>query len=148
MEQNMSAMEPLCRLIGVNPTNLTKEENFLLEADLFSRICEDLKEVFREQHREYFYLMKFTKEMENIMLEAKFVRLIVQTIISTDEYTIEGIAKYTDTHEDVVQEIYTGQNSNPSATFLRKLIELHRTVRRDLYQEITKKITSEYLSLA
>ena len=82
------------------------------------------------------------------MLEAKFIRLIIQTILSTDEYTLEGIANYTNTHEEVVHEIFCGQNPNPSAIFLRKLIELHRTVRRDLYQEITKKITSKYLSVA
>jgi hypothetical protein len=37
----MSAMEPLCVLIGVNSNNLTKEENILIESDLFLSICED-----------------------------------------------------------------------------------------------------------
>lgn len=144
----MSAIEPLCRLMGINPSTLTKEENILLEIELFARICEELKEVFREQHREYFQLMKLTIEKENTMLEAKFVRSIVQDILSTQEYNLEGIAHYTDTHEDVVQEVYTGQNQNPSATFLRKIIDLHRTVRHDLYLEITKKIASKYLAVA
>lgn len=136
----MSAMEPLCRLIGAKTSMLTKEENILLEAELFTRICEELKEIFREQHRDYFRLMKFTIEKEKAMLEAKFVRLIIKDILSTDEYNLKGIAYYTDTYEDVVEEVVTGRNTSPSATFLQRLIDLHRSVRRDLYDIIIKKI--------
>ena len=144
----MSAMEPLYRLIEINTSMLTKEENILLEAELFTRICEELKEIFRKQHRDYFRLMKFTIEKENIVLEAKFVQLIIKDILSTDEYNLKGIAYYTDTHEDVVEEVVTGRNRNTSATFLRRLIELHRSVRRDLYDIIIKKITAQYLVVA
>jgi len=142
----MSAIEPLCHLIGVDPNTLTKEENILLEIELFTRICEELMEVFREQNREYFRLMKFTIEKENKMLESKFIRSIIQDILSTQEYNLEGIAHYTDSHEDVIQEVYTGQNQSPSATLLRKIVELHRVVRYDLYMQITKKIISKYLA--
>lgn len=141
-------MEPLCLLIGINSSMLTKEENILLEAELFIRICEELKETFREQHRNYFHLMKFTIEKENVMLEAKFVRLIINDILSTDEYNLKGIAYYTDTYEDVVEEVITGRNTSPSATFLRRLIDLHRLVRRDLYNAIIKKIATQYLAAA
>lgn len=148
MRRLMSAMEPLCRLMEINPRTLTKEENILLEIELFAHICGELKEIFREQNREYFRLMKFTIEMENTMLEAKFVRSIIQDILSTDEYNLEGIAYYTDTHGDVLQEVYSGQNSSPSATLLLKIIELHRTVRHDLYLQMMKKIASKYLVAA
>jgi hypothetical protein len=144
----MSATEPLSLLIGINPTKLSKEENIILEIELFSRICEELKEVFRQQHREYFHLMKLNKEMENTMLESKLIRFIIQDILSTKEYTIEGIARYAATHEDVLYEIYAELNQQPSATLLRKIIELHRMVRRELYQKITKKIAYDYLSVA
>lgn len=143
----MSAVEPLWRLIGVNISNLTKEENILLEVELFIRICDELKESFREQQRNYFHLMKFTIEKENIMLEAKLVQLIINDILSTNEYSLQGIACYTDTFEDVIEEVMTGRNTNPSAVFLRRLIDLHRSVRRDLYHLIMKKITSQYLSI-
>ena len=144
----MSAIEPLCRLIGINPSKLTKEENLLLELELFACIHEELMEIFKEQHRDFFRLMKFTEEKENAMLETKFVHLIIQDILSTGEYTLEGIAHYADAHEEVIQEIYTGLNLNPSATLLRKIIELHRTVRRDLYHQITKKIALQHLAVA
>lgn len=38
-----------------------------------------------------------------------------------------------------------GHITSPSALLLRKIIELHRSVRKDLYREIMKKIMEEYL---
>src|SRR3989338_6204883 len=143
----MSAMEPLYRLIEINISMLTKEENILLEAELFVRICEELKEVFRKQHRDYFRLMKFTIENENIMLETNFVRFIIKDILSTEEYNLQGVACYTDTHADVVQEVIDGRNTSPSATLLRRSIDLHRSVRPDLYHSIVKKIVTDYLAV-
>jgi hypothetical protein len=144
----MSATEPLINLIGINPSKLSKEENIILEIELISRICEELKEFFRQQHREYFNLMKFNMEMENSMLESKLLRYIIQDILSTNEYNIEGIAHYTNSHKDVLDEIYAELNQQPSATLLLRIIQLHRTVRQELYQKITKKIATEYLSVA
>ena len=144
----MSAMKPLCHLIGINPNNFTKEENILIEAELLIRICEELKEYFRIQHKGYFRLLKLTVEMENVMLEENFIRFLMRDILSTEEYTTEGIANYADTHEDVVIEIVTGRNTNPSALTFRRAIELHRTVREGLYQMIIKKIATNYLQVA
>lgn len=141
-------MEPLCHLMGINSNKLPKEEYLLLEAELFIRICEGVKEFFREQHKDYFRLMKFTVEKENTMLESNFVRFIANDIISTKEYDLNGIARYSDTPEDVIQEVIDGRNIRPSVTFLWRLIELHRSVRRDLYDRIIKKIVSNYLAVA
>jgi len=140
----MSAMQSWCYIVGIHPKNLTKEEILLLEAELFIRICAELKEQQRIQYKDYFRLMKFTVEMENAMLEANFLRLIIHDIIATEEYDLRGIAYYTNTHEDVVQEIASGCNTRPSAILLQRTIELHRSVRRDLYYAIMKKISSEY----
>ena len=57
-----------------------------------------------------------------------------------------GIACYTDTHEDIVHELISGLNTKPLPIFLRKAIELHKSVRKDLYQVISKKIADEYLA--
>lgn len=141
-------MEPLYRLVGVIPSRLTEEQSLLLEAEIFARICEELREIFREQHREYFRLMKFTIEMENMMLESKFVCLIIQDTLATGEYNLEGIAHYTGTHEEVIEEMMMGRNASPSAAFIRKLIDLHRSVRPELYKEIVKKVTENYLTAA
>jgi hypothetical protein len=140
----MSAVQPLCRLIGVTPDELSKEENLLLEAELLTQLCRQLKEIFRKQNNSYFRLMKFTTEMENRMLDENFLRLVINDILSTDEYNIKGIAFYTDTHEDILQEIVTGQIQRPTAYLERRIIELHKFVRHDLYQSLMKKILTQY----
>ena len=136
----MTAIEPLCNLIGATSLLLSKEERILLEAELFTRIHEELKELFREQQKNYFRLLKLSKEQEDIMLESKFAHLIVKDILATGEYNLQGIAYYTDTYEDVIEELIDGRNTNPSATLLKRLINLHRSVRRDLYNLVVKKL--------
>ncbi len=140
----MAATEPLSRLMRIKPNHLTKEENYLLEAELLRCICNELKEVFRDQYKFYFRSMKFSKEMEDNMLEANFVSLVANDILATGEYTLEGFARYANTHEDVIHEIITGVNKDPSATLLRRFIDLHRIVRNDLYEQIIKKIMNHF----
>ena len=57
-----------------------------------------------------------------------------------------GNAYDTYTSEDVICEIAMGKNTNPSCATLKKIIELHRSVRHDLYREVIKKIVAEYLT--
>jgi hypothetical protein len=144
----MSALEPLYSLMGVSTFNLSKNEIYILEAELFISVCEKLKEFFRSQYREYFRLLQITIEQENIMLEVNFLPLIMKDIISSNEYTLEGIARYTDTHEDILHEVLDGRNTRPSATLLRRVIELHRSIRRELYSDIMKKVAIQYLAVA
>lgn len=144
----MSAMEPLYRLMRISICNLSKDEIFILEAELLKFICDEIKEFFRNHYRDYFRLMKFSKEKENIMLDINLIRLIMKDIIFSEEYNIEGIARYTDIHEDIIQEVFSGQNTDPSAKLLRRMIELHYSVRRDLYHAIMKKIALQYLEVA
>lgn len=139
----MSATELLCLLVGVNPKNLSREQNLLLEAELFTRICEELKEIFRIKNKEFFRLMKFDTEKENTMLEANLIRCLINDILTSQEYSLSGIACYTQIPEDVIYDIAAGCNINPSLPLSRKIIELHRTVRPNLYRDILKKITEK-----
>jgi hypothetical protein len=143
----MAAMEPLCLLIGIDAKTLTKEENQLLEAKLYLLVCDELKKIFRQQYKHYFYLMKFKKDQEDAMLEKEFVQNILKDIISADEYDVQGIACYTDTPVDLIHDLLSGLNTNPSAILFRKIIELHQTVRRELYLAIGKKIAVQFMAL-
>ena len=138
----MPATEPLCHLVGINPAELTKEEGIILEVELFARLCEELKNIFKTKHKDYLQLIKCDSETENTIMEALFVRCVINDILSTEEYTLDGIAVYTHTPEEVVYELAMGANTSPSATLLRRIIELHRSVRRDLYEALMKKISS------
>lgn len=127
----------------INPRIFSKEELTLLEADLFTSICAELKEVFKKQYKDYFRIVKLNKEMEETMLESQLARCIINDILATEEYSLAGIAFYTRKPEDVIFEIASGNNTDPSASLLRKIIELHRSVRPSLYQHIIKKIIVE-----
>lgn len=140
----MAALEPLCYVIGINPKKFSKEENKLLEAELFIKICNELREVFREQNKEFFNLMRLTTEQEDIMLENNFIQLLIKDILCTGEYTLQGVAQYTDTHEDVIHDLASGINTKPLAYCFRRIIELHRYVRIEIYKAIGKKISDQY----
>jgi hypothetical protein len=142
----MSAMEPLSHLIGINSNKLSKEENLILEAELFMHICKELKENFRKQHSDYFQLMKFTQQMEIEMLDENFIRLVIKDILLTSEYTVEGLAEYTGIHEDIIHEVITGRNITPSAILLQRTIALHKSVRSKLYEGVIKKVVTEFLT--
>ncbi|SRR5579883_1570213 len=144
----MPLPEPFYNLLGINLFAFSKIEKILLEADLYARILEELKKVYREEQKDYFYSMKLTKEKENIMLEKDLGRLIIRDILLSDQYTAEGIAHYTDSHAEVIHNIATDEKVIPSATLLRRLIELHREVRSNLYCEIFKKIREIYLTIS
>lgn len=102
-------------------------------------ICDELKTIFKAQHSTYFRLIKLP-EKENTVIETDFIRLVINDILLSKEYSIEGIAYYTETPEDVICDIIIGQNTAPSFSLSRRIINLHRTVRPDLYQEIVKKV--------
>jgi len=106
----------------------------------------ELKHVFSDCYTEYFHLIKITKEKGDTMLNSRFLSLIINDILATEEYTLEGIANYTNVHTDVLYEILAGLNLTPSADLLQRNIELHRSVRYSLYESIIKKIIHHYLT--
>lgn len=146
--RDMSTVQPLCLLLGIRPHQFLREELLFLEAKLFVRICEELKEIIRKQNKDYFRIMKFNIEKENTMLEVKFIRCIINDILSTEEYDLPGVALYTDAPEDVIYELASGCNTNPTFLLSRKIIELHSTVRPQLYHEIANKLKQELLVAA
>lgn len=139
--------ELLCQMIGIDPLFFSPTENAILEAELFNRICEGLIEHYRAQYRNYFSLMKFTWKMETAMLDANFIRYAINDILMSGEYSIRGIARYAETPEEVVCDILAGLNVAPTLSFARRIINLHRLVRPELYQNIIEKMLLAYVAL-
>lgn len=137
----MTAPELMCRIIGINLSKLSKAEILIAEAEFLSHLYDELRENFRIKFKRYFNLMKFSVEIENEMLDANFFSCLVNDILITNQYTVEGIAYYTNSFEDVIEDIAAGKNIHPSFSLARQIIDLHRTVRPSLYKEIINKIT-------
>src|SRR5690242_21207102 len=136
----MSAIPSWCSIMGICTKNLTKVEALLLEGELFTQVCHELKEIQKTKYQEYFQLINLTKEKENQMLEENFLCFIMNDILATKEYDPKGIATYTDTPIDVIQACVAGYHSRPSAILLQRGIELHRLVKSELYLAIIQKI--------
>ncbi len=138
----MPAMELLAEVINVDIHKLSKNEIKIVEAELFFQLCEELKVYFKIEYKNYFKILKFKTEEASNMLEENFLRCIVNDILSTAEYSLPGIACYTQEPEEVIYDLAAGINPRPSMMLFRKIIELHRSVRVDLYKEIMRKIIS------
>lgn len=141
----MTAVRAFYQLLDINLHSFSKQETHILESLLFTHIYGELTEIIRRQNKDYFRLMKFNTEKENTMIEANFIRYIIHDILSTQEYNLHGIAYYTNTPEDIIYEVACGSNIRPSLSLARKIIDLHRLVKPNLYLEIMNKITKQLL---
>jgi hypothetical protein len=114
----------------------------IAEAEILSQVYTHLRNYFQDQFKNYFYIMKFTAEMENNMLDTNFIPNLINDILNSKQYTLEGIACYTYSFEEVIADIVSGKNYEPTFLLGRKIIDLHRSVRPELYQQIIRKITT------
>lgn len=130
---------PLSFSLTNGSDHLSNEELIVLEAECLSWLYEEMLAYFQASAIAYAQLLKSSTEKENTMLENNFLRCIVNDILKSNEYTLNGIAYYTDSSKDVIEEILLGINQNPSLTLAKKLIDLHRSIRPDLYKAILAK---------
>lgn len=137
----MPALELFCHMLGVNSKQFSKEEVLILEAELFVRICEEIEKIYKKYYKEYFRLMRFNTQMEDNMIQSNFIRCLINDIVATEAYTLSGIALYTQTPEEVIFDLIAGCNESPTLSLPRKIIELHRSVRPDIYKNILKKLS-------
>src|SRR5688572_25711885 len=108
----MSAIEPFRNLLGINLSKLTESENRLLEIDLFYRVYQALAEYFIYQSKTSFSPNPSNNE-EIQMLDNKNANMLIRDILDTQEYTLAGIAYYTNVPFEVLEEISLGLNTNP-----------------------------------
>jgi hypothetical protein len=80
------------------------------------------------------------------MYNVKIMQEIVKDILSTEEYSLAGMATHTHIPEEVLSDVAAGMNTNPTFELSRKIFELHIGVRPGLYDKIMRKIALEYLS--
>lgn len=140
----MSKIDLVSYLLRLDHYSLSKTEKILLEAKLFISIYTELLTIFKSQYKDYLNLIKSNCQ-EEAMFCMNFTQEMIKDILSTKEYSLAGIAIHTRIPEEVLFDIVSGMNTNPTFELSRKLFELHATVRRNLYDKIMEKILSEYL---
>lgn len=137
-------MDLISYLLRLDSSKFSNIEKHLLEIKLFVGIYRELHEIFKRQYMDYQRLIKTTPNQEESMLSINFEQEMIKDILSTKEYSLSGIATHTFTPEEVVYDIASGINTDPTCKLSRKLFELHMTVRRNLYDAIVQKIISQY----
>jgi hypothetical protein len=140
----MLRMELMSDLMGIKSSNLSKTESLILEGELFTSLCDELKKQFQTKYSDYFRLMKVNAKAEDEMLEGHLVRYVIDDILATEDYTLQGIAYYTHVSEDLVYDMAIGNTLDPSSTVFRNMLKLHRSVRPGLYQKMMEKIIASY----
>lgn len=139
----MSNRELLSYLFQDNFRKLSKAESILLEGIIFVRVVDAFLEIFESRYKAYQKLLKSEFIKEDEIMEVNFLRNLVNDILSTNEYTLEGIANVIRMPLDVVLEIVAGINTNPSLMLAARIMKLHSDVRRDFYEALIKKMVDE-----
>jgi len=136
----MATMELLFNLLDINLSIFKKNEKMLIEYYFFTCFCKELLTIFYSSRKEYLDAAKFYTEKEDTMIDIDFLLFLINDILSTEEYSLAGIANHIHVPEEVIYDLFYGLHKNPSLTLWKKVIELHSTVRQDLYRSLIKKI--------
>lgn len=136
----MPAIQPLASMFNIDVSKLPKDKCILLEIELFMRVTDLLVDTLQQIFFSYTRLLKPLDEKEGEMIKQNWVSLILKDILCSQEYTLDGIALYIDTSEDVLEDVLSEKNCYPSLYLTRKIIELHRAVRPELYRAISATI--------
>lgn len=131
----MAKTDLIFSLLGRHFKKISSFEKILLEVKLMEHICIELN----------FFLSGCHVINEENMERETTMRKVIMDILATKEYSIEGIARYTGIHADVLSDVVAGLNSDPTLETSKKIFELHISVRRNLYDVILKKFFSEYM---
>lgn len=83
-----------------------------------------------------FNLIKLDK-MDEEEIISNLMRCLILDILATEEYTLEGIATYTRVPLEIIIDIVSGLNNNPSLSISLKIIHLHCIVRRSIYESFS-----------
>lgn len=137
----MSSIEYLCKSAGLRPARLSKQENLLLDTYLLCNLVQEFNNTISHTHP----INNTTQTNKDFaMTHGNIIHLILQDLLKTNDYTITGVATYSDVPEDVIYDIAIGNNLNPSLDVTRKIVELHRTARSDVYRHVMRKIINDY----
>ncbi len=117
---------------------LLEGERCFLEIKLLIHFYEGLLELFNNRYNDYLKLIQ--SNYERNWTSIKFMQELIKDILATEEYTLSGIAEYSNIPEEVLYDVAAGVNDNPSFDISRKLFQLHMTLRPDIYKNILQKV--------
>ena len=114
-----------------------RNERTLLKAVLLSRIHHLVSELFNRSIQPN---INNNVSMESYIMDSKILQLLIQGIVDTGEYTLEGISFYTKIPFDVIYDTACGINSHLSVTTWTKIVDLYMQVKPEVAQVLCEKL--------
>lgn len=113
-----------------------KNERRILKAFLLGR----LHQLFCELFKTNVQCAQNNFSMECYAMDSKIIQLIIQSIVETGEYSLEGIALYTRIPFDVIYDAACGINTEFSITPWARVVDLFLQVKPDIAQVLIDKL--------
>lgn len=121
------------------PTGLRfslKNERKILKAFLLGR----LHQLFCELFQSKIECNQNNSLVEYYAMDGKIIQLLIQGIVDTGEYTLEGIALYTRIPFDVIYDAACGIKSQFSITPWARVVDLYIQTKPDVSQVLIDKL--------
>ena len=99
-----------------------------------------LHHLFCELFQNKIQLEKTFSSMECYTMDNKIIQFLIQEIIDTEQYTLEGIAHYTRIPFDVIFDAACGNNTQLSITPWARVVDLYMQVKPDVSQLLLNKL--------
>ncbi len=127
----MTATDLVISLLRDPCDNLTQNEKTFLEMITFNYLYQQLLTTFQET---------FGNHREEFMIDGVLIQNLVNDLIASSDYSISALASYTGYPEDVIYDLASGMNLQPTLSLSTKIIELHALSRREFYSGLIRKI--------
>ncbi len=115
---------------------LTFKERKMLKLVLLNCLHELLIELFQKKIQSE----KFSYSMESYAVDSRILQFIIESIVETGEYTLEGIAHYTRIPFDVIFDAACGNNTQLSITLWIKIVDLYMQIKPELTRLLFNKL--------
>jgi len=113
-----------------------KNERKILKAFLLG----SLQNLFYELFNNKLQFNKNNSLMECYAMDSKIIQLLIQGIIESGDYTLEGIAYYTRIPFDIIYDAACGISNQFSITPWAKVVDLYTQVRPDIINILIDKL--------
>lgn len=113
-----------------------KNERKILKAFLLGHLHQLFCDLFQHQMS----CNQYNFSMECYAMDSKIIQLLIQGIVETGEYTLEGIAYYTRIPFDVIYDAACGISNHFSITPWAKIVDLYIQVKPDVAQVLVDKL--------
>ncbi|HSW94167.1 MAG TPA: hypothetical protein VLJ15_07440 [Gammaproteobacteria bacterium] len=108
----------------------------MLKAILLGQLYQLLSGLFRNKIQ----FDENNSSMECYAMDGKIIQLLIQSIVETGEYSLEGIALYTHIPFDVIYDAACGVNNQLSVTLWARVVDLFMKVKPDVAQILIDKL--------